>query len=484
MNEIIPLMVIVPIACALLMNLFSGKNSLIKYLAITVAFIIPLIPLISNFGLHYFGGHAPLVNSLTGLLYHPAITYSFNSLSQLFIFLMGALTFFVVLIYLNMYKKFSGPYLFLIFMGVAAVTALMLSDDIFHIYVFYEIAVIAQVGIVIASTNEQRYETALKYMILSSIAGPLLLLGIGFLLAIFGSVNITDIAYSINHGLVDISAPIFLAAFGLIFCGWLYLSGNPPFHTIKSSMYSSAEPQGTALLQAFSVMIVVAFVIVMIRIFSGIEMFQYLLIGFSILQMMLGISMALVQTDFRRMLGYLAVGELGFVGLGLGLGTELSMAAGLFQAANEMVVTALLFIGFGAIIAITKTTNLNKIGGLIAYYPKTAIMILIGGFALAGVPPLNGFQSKLMLIKSFLDAGFPELAIITILISIGTFMVFVKIFYNVFLKPKPNSLEITNEKVPKSTIFTIAMLTLFCIVVGLVPSLLTGTFHSFVGGLL
>ena len=111
-------------------------------------------------------------------------------------------------------------------------------------------------------------------------------------------------------------------------------------------------------------------------------------------------------------------------------------------------------------------------------------MILIGGFALAGVPPLNGFQGKLMLIRSFLDAGFPELAIITILISIGTFMVFVKIFYNVFLKPKPNALDVPDEKVPKSTIFALVLLTLFCIVVGVCPSLLTDSINIFVGGLL
>lgn len=74
MNNLIPLMVIIPIASALLLNLFSKKNELIKILAFVVAIILPIIPLISSYGLHYFGGYPPLLDNVSGLLYHPAIT--------------------------------------------------------------------------------------------------------------------------------------------------------------------------------------------------------------------------------------------------------------------------------------------------------------------------------------------------------------------------------------------------------------------------
>lgn len=483
MNNLIPLMVVIPIACALLLSLFSKKNKLIKGLAFVVAFVIPLIPILSNYGLHYFGGYSPILDNVTNTLYHPAITYSFEVLQKIFIAVLGILTFLVVFIYLNKYKKASGPYLFLIFMGTASVSALLLTDDIFNMFVFFEILALIQTGIVAASTLKNSYEMALKYMILGSIGSPMFLLGIGFLLAIVGSVNITDIVFAVNHRLVSPTSSVFLMSCGLIFFGWLYASGLPPFHIIKSGMYSKAEPHAAALLQAFTVISMVSIVLAMFRIFYKLPFFEILLVIFSILAMILGITMALTQTDFRRMIGFLAVGELGFIGLGIGLSTQFAITAGLFQAVNEMIITALLFIGFGAIAHATGITETKKVGGLIANYPKVAIMILIGGFAMAGVPPLNGFQSKLMLVQASLSCGYPELSLLAILMSIVTFVVFVKIFYAMFLKPKPNDLEVSDKPVPRSMIFSMVVLLLMCIVFGLFPSIIVNPISTFVGGM-
>jgi len=496
MNELIPLMVIIPIACALLLNLLHRKDTTVKLFAIIVAIVLPIIPLLSNFGLHYFGGHAPLIDNSTLLgtlpnfisdsyldIFHPAVTYSYESLQKLFIFVLGIVAFFAIFTSLNETKKVSGPYMFLMFMGTAAVTALLLSDDIFHMFVFFEIAALTQVGIILVSSTKGNYETALKYMILGSIGGPILLLGIGFLLGAVGSVNITDISYAISNGLVNPFSHTLLIAFGLIFFGWLYASGLPPFHTIKSSIYSKALPHSAALLQSFTVITFVAIGIAVIRIFSYLQFMNTAILLFSLTAMVLGITMAIMQTDIRRMIGFLAVGELGYIGLGLGIGTTLSITAGLFQAVNEIIITALLFIGFGTVLYLTKTSDTRKLGGLIAQNPKVAIMVLLGGFALAGVPPLNGFQSKLMLIQASLDAGFPEISIIAILVSIVTFMTFMKAFYIVYLKPKPNDLVISNESIPKSTIFSIVILLILCLIIGLFPHLVTDNIYPFVEGL-
>ena len=262
MNELIPLMVIVPMMAALLISAFSRFNKVSKILAFVVAICLPIIPLLSNYGLHYFGGYEPMLDNVTSTMFHPAITYSFTFLQQIFIAMIGLLTFLVIFIYLTKYKKVSGPYLFLLFMGTAAVTAMMLTDDIFHMFVFFEILALAQVGIVAASSIDYSYEMALKYMILGSIGSPIMLLGIGFLLAITGSVNVTDIAAAVHSGLVDITSPVFLISLGLIFFGWLYASGLPPFHTIKSGIYSKAEPHGAALLQSFTVISMISIVLI------------------------------------------------------------------------------------------------------------------------------------------------------------------------------------------------------------------------------
>lgn len=486
MNPLIPLMVIIPIACALLLNLFHTKERAVKILAIIVALALPIIPLITGYGLHYFGGYAPLAENpaiAQGLpafitnsalnIFHPAITYSFESTQQILIFILGLIAFLAILTSLSETRKPSGVYAFLMFMGVAAVSAIILSDDIFNLYVFFEIAAVTQVGIVVASKVKGNYETALKYMILGSIAAPLLLLGVALLLGVTGSVNITDIIYSLKNGLVDPQNPVLLMACGLITFGWLYGSGLPPFHTIKSAVYSKALPHGAALLQAFSVFTLVALGIVIFRIFSYIPFSKVFIIAISLAAMILSITMALMQTDFKRIIGYLAVGELGYIGIGLGLGTATSITAGLFQAVNEAIITAFLFIGFGTILYITKESDIRKLGGMMIQSPKTALLVLLAGLAMAGVPPLNAFQSKLMLIQSSLNAGIPELGIIMILLSIVTFMTFMKAFYAIYMRPQPKELEIKDSKIPKATIFSLVVFLIICIILGLFPQIAT-----------
>jgi len=385
-------------------------------------------------------------------------------------------------------RRPSGVYAYMMFMGVAAVTAVILTDDIFNLYVFFEIAALATVGIVLVSNVKGNYETALKYMIIGSIAAPLLLLGIALLLGVTGNVNITDIIYSLKNGLVDPQNPVILMACALIVFGWLYGSGLPPFHTIKSAIYSKALPSGAALIQAFSVFIFVAMGIIILRIFSYLPFSQWVILGVSLLAMILGITMAILQTDLKRMIGFLAVGELGYIGIGLGLSTAYGITAGLFQAVNEAMITALLFLGFGVVLYQTGISDTRKLGGMMVKNPLVALLVLLGGFAMAGVPLLNAFQSKLMLIQGSIKAGLPELGVIMILLSIVTFMTFMKAFHAVYLRPMPDELVIKHEKIPKATIIAMLVLLGVCLIFGLFPQVATSYLqplaNSLAGGIL
>lgn len=484
MNELIPLMVVIPMICALIVSAFGKWNKTVKVVAFIFAIAIPAIPLLSKYGIHYFGGYPPMLDNVTNFIYHPAITYQFDILQRIFIFVLGIVTFLVIFIYINKYKKASGQYLFLAFMGTAAVTALLLTDDIFNMFVFFEILALSQVGIVAASRSEGSLEMALRYMVLGAIGSPIMLLGIGFLLAMTGSVNVSDIVAAVQTGMVSAKSPVFLMSCGLILFGWLYASGLPPFHTIKSGMYSKAEPHAAALLQCFTVISMVSIILIMFRIFHTLEFFEIIVMFFSALAMILGISNALTQTDFRRMIGFLAVGELGFIGLGIALSTQFAITAGLFQAVNEMITTALLFLGFGAIAYVSGESDTKKLGGLLQYHPKLGVLVLIGGLAMAGVPPLNGFRSKLMLIQASLNCGYPELSLLAIIVSIATFVVFVKVFYTIFLRPKPRDLKIEKKVVPRSMVFAMCILLIMIIAIGLFPNIVTYGISQYVGGML
>jgi len=207
------------------------------------------------------------------------------------------------------------------------------------------------------------------------------------------------------------------------------------------------------------------------------------IIAVSLLALVLSITMAIVQTDFKRTLGYLAVGELGYIGIGLGLGTTLGITAGLFQAINEAIITAFLFIGFGTVLYKTRISDTRKLGGMMFENPRVALLVLLAGLAMAGVPPLNAFQSKLMLIQASVQAGVPELGIIMILLSIVTFMTFMRAFYIIYMRPKPAELEIHDYKIPKATIISLVAFLIICLTLGLFPQIATSNLQTLASSL-
>lgn len=298
-----------------------------------------------------------------------------------------------------------------------------------------------------------------------------MLLGIALLLGLTGNVNITDIVMMIHNGAVDPTNPVLLFAAGMLIYGWLYATGLPPFNAIKSEIYSKGLPSGSVLLQSFSVIGCISIGLVLIRIFGYLPSVQMAILAVSVLAMILGISMAMVQDDYKRIIAYLAVGELGYIGVGLGLGTPYSITAGLFQAVNELVVTSFLFVGFGLVLYKTRTSKISKLGGLLEHMPVAALLIVLAGFIMAGVPPFNVFQSKYMLCQAALSAGIPELAIIMIILSIVTFLAFLKITYAMFLRPKPDDLEVSSAKVPKTTMAIMVFFLIICLIIGLCPDL-------------
>ncbi len=162
----------------------------------------------------------------------------------------------------------------------------------------------------------------------------------------------------------------------------------------------------------------------------------------------------------------------------MGLGTALGITAGLFQAINESVITSFLFIGFGTVLYKTRTSDTKKLGGMMYVNPKVALLVLLAGLAMACVPPLNAFQSKLMLIQASIQSGLPELGIIMILLSIVTFMTFMKAFYTIYMRPKPKELEVLDNKIPRSTVISLVAFLIICITLFLFPQIATSSLQT------
>jgi len=198
------------------------------------------------------------------------------------------------------------------------------------------------------------------------------------------------------------------------------------------------------------------------------------LVALAIITIFIGVLMALKQSDLKRMIGYAAVAEIGYMALAIGSGLFLygnqttALTGGLFHILNDALDIGLLFLVAGAIYYATKETSLDKLGGLARNMKYTTIFFIIGLLAVSGMPPMNGFASKLLIYESIYTVN-PILSIIAILCSILLLAVFVKVFHSVFLGPKQPALEKVRE-VPITMLAGMAIIAGIIIFFGLFPN--------------
>jgi len=233
-------------------------------------------------------------------------------------------------------------------------------------------------------------------------------------------------------------------------------------------MYENAMPEAAALLQLQSKLVLVAMSIALLRIFSGYTLLKSVMLGFAIFTVVVGSVMALQQTDLRKLLSFVAVGQAGLVAMGIGLGTSFSISAGIFHAINDVLSMAILFFVAGFLFEAYKTTKVDKIGDALQKMPLIGLIMFLATLAISGVPPFNSYQSELRIIQSAVQAGYAELGVLVILLSVATFVAIIKAFYLIFMRPGSTA-EIDTKF--KGTMYKtiIVILIVMCLFIGLFP---------------
>lgn len=468
MNSVlIPLMVALPLAAAVALNLLHGRDRLVKIFAVFAALVFLALPLLTSYGLHYFGGHE---QTLIGSDLAAAIVYSFGAHQRLIGFILALIAALVVMSYVGAFEKVSGTYLGFMMLGVGATTAVLMADDFFNFYVFLEIALISQTALAIASGTERAYKAAVKYLIVANVAGNCLLLGVALMLSLTGSLNIGDMQAAVNAGSL-MSNPVFLAAAGLALFAWSYAGGVFPFHNIKSELYAAARPHASGLMQTQTKFIMIALGLILLKLFNDVGIMRPIMLYMSMGAMVFGVIMALKQDNYHRMLSYHAISQAGYVASGISIGTPVAVLAGVFHAVNHVLYKTALFIGCECVEK-NGNSDFKNLGGAIHTLPAVGLLVLGAKFAISGIPPFNGFQSKLMLMTSALDAGMPEITAVMILVSVLTFISMMKAFHLAFLRPRDDN-EKPASNVPKTYLLALVILVGLCLVLGVYPQLAT-----------
>ncbi|MFQ6129817.1 MAG: complex I subunit 5 family protein [Candidatus Hadarchaeaceae archaeon] len=357
-------------------------------------------------------------------------------------------------------------YYTLLLLITAGMMGVALTGDLFNFYVFFEIMFISSYALVAFRRNWQSIEASIKYIIISSLGTSLILLGVALLYGLAGSLNIADLSQKL--GQIDSSAVIVPLA--LFLTGFGIKMGLVPYHMWMPDAYQAAPSAVAALFTGATMTVGIYALVRVINTLFGAFALGIMLAAPGIVTMVTGALQALMQRDLKRLLAYSAVSQMGYIILGIGLGTALGIQGGLFHMFNNALQKALLFMIAGAIIYRVGTSNMDQLGGLWKNMPVTATLFAVGALATSGIPPFNGFASKWTIYVAGIEAGQPVFTIIALITSALTLAYFLKAINLIFLGQRPRHLANVKET-PLPMMFPIMLLAVLCVAFGVLPQI-------------
>ena len=299
------------------------------------------------------------------------------------------------------YPAFYSLFLFL----ATGLTGAMLTGDIFNLFVFVELMAISST--VLTSISDDRYgtEAAYKYFYMSQMAAFFLLLAVGALYVSCGTLNMAHLAVLIADEPKKLLLP---PAAALLMATFMIKSATFPFHFWQPDFHTAAPTPVSAMLSSVVVKFgVYGFIRMTTLLFPGYATpIQPLLIGLGIAGIFYGGLSAVGTQNVKRMLAYSTLAQVGFILVAIGWGTPLALAAAIVFAFNHSIAKSamLMLAGYVASRASVKSAAFDVVTGVGRPLPLAGILFFIGGLGLAGIPPTNGFISKMLVFKSGIDA--------------------------------------------------------------------------------
>ena len=468
---------------AFLIVVFGGNRTARNILALlsitaSLAFILALIKPVMWGGeiiAYWMGNRVPAGGYAIG------IALEVDALS-LFFALIVATAVFVSGVYSIQYMRHDDnerEYYTLFLLLSGGVMGLVLSGDLFNMFIMVEILTFAAVALTaFRNTARGALEAAFKYLVVGSIGSTCILVGTAVLYAQAHTLNLAQLAQVIPGNLTTATK----VAFALLFVGFGTKAFVVPFHPLAADAHGAAPASISVMISGvltksgiYGIIRLTYFVFQTMNLGT----MQFLLVFIGSLSMFICVTMALAQHDFKRLLAFHSISQIGYVLTAVGLSTALGLSAGLYHAMNHTLFKGLLFLAAGAVLHETGTTDLGKLGGLSKKMPHTTVLFLIGAFSISGIPPFNGFASKWMIYQATYqkavesgNIGFLLVTIIALVTSVLTLASFVKVSQSVFFGQLPRELEHVKE-VSFGMRLAMGIFALLCVLTGLFPGLVT-----------
>jgi multicomponent Na+:H+ antiporter subunit D len=468
MSTLLPLFIAIPLATAFVLPMFGRKGktaaTVIANLA-TLSLLALAVLCIGRSGVYEMGSrHIPL-----------GINLVLDGLSRLMLLVISVVAAAAMLFSAEYMERYTAKakYLSLFLLMVGGMNGVVLSGDIFNLFVFLEVASIASYALVGFGCGHEELEAAFKYTVLGTIASLFVLFGIALVYGNTGTLNMAYISKAIHGSGVNAGLGF---ALGLFIVGFGLKAALVPFHAWLPDAHPSAPAPISAMLSGVLIKTlgVYALARVVFNLFGVSLSVGWLLIVLGILSMVAGAFLAIGQWDLKRLMAYSSISQIGYVVLGIGLGAlilakgdslawaSLAIFGGLFHLANHAVYKSLLFLTSGSVEMATGTRQLKQMGGLAGKLPFTRAACAVASASIVGIPPFSGFWSKLILIVAAVQAHYYWIAAVIIFVSLCTLIMYLKVQRYAFLGELPEKLRQVQEK---GGSMRVAMLSLTCLCV-------------------
>jgi multicomponent Na+:H+ antiporter subunit D len=330
----------------------------------------------------------------------------------------------------------------------------------------FEVMLMASFVLLALGGERAQLEGGVKYVTLNLLSSAVFLAAVGVLYGIAGTLNMADLARAASLGiapdLVPVLAVLFLVAFGIKaalfpFFFWLPASYHTPPIAVSAVFAGLLTKVGVyALIRAFTL------------IFIGDSAFTHgLILIAAALTMVTGVLGAAAQMEFRRVLSFHIVSQIGYMVMGLGLLTPLGLAGSVFYLMHHIVVKTNLFLVGGIVRRLGGSDHLKDLGGLYRSQPFLALVFLVPAFSLAGIPPLSGFWGKMVLVKAGLEAEAWGVTAVALGVSLLTLYSMTKLWNEAFWKPAPTDVAEATASVPLTLLGPVLALAAVTVAVGL-----------------
>ena len=304
---------------------------------------------------------------------------------------------------------------------LAGLLGISSTGDLFNVFVFVEITSLSSYTLISLGKDRRALTAAFSYLVMGTIGGTFLLLGIGFLYQVTGTLNMQDLALRLPELLESRTV---LAGFAFLMVGGSIKLAVFPLHQWLPNAYTHAPPAVSAFIAATATKVSYYLLArVIFTIFGAAFVFDalhlhWLMLPMALAAMFAGSFAAVFQTDLKRLLAYSSIAQIGYMVLGLSMASEAGLTGGIVHLFNHALMKGGLFLAVASVVMRTGSSSVNAISGLGRKMPITMAAIVVGGLSLIGVPGTAGFVSKWYLVVGALEHGWYSVAVLILLSSL------------------------------------------------------------------